>query len=37
MKAKLAITYPVKRKRIKIAKWGTPKIIFLKTCCMFLI
>jgi hypothetical protein len=21
----LAITYPMKRKRIKVAKWGTPK------------
>jgi hypothetical protein len=23
----LAITYPLKRKRIKVAKWGTPKNI----------
>jgi hypothetical protein len=23
----LAITYPMKRKRIKVAKWGTPKNI----------
>jgi hypothetical protein len=25
----LAITYPLKRKRIKVAKWGTPKKYFL--------
>jgi hypothetical protein len=23
----LDITYPIKRKRIKVAKWGTPKKI----------
>jgi len=24
-----AITYPMKRKRINVAKWGTPKTIYL--------
>ena len=34
---RVAITYPMKRKRIKVAKWGTQKKIFKKGILLSLI